>query len=420
MAPVFNIIIKLLPSLSNTPKLPSRFEPVHHQPSQHQVDYRQQQPIDLPYHSHSRLYAPKAAESTGSAISWGPDRLDFFGLEENNVTHKYWDGRQWNPFTNGLETLGNGLATPPVAVTWGVDRLDVFGLDNHNTIKHQYYDGIAWRPDVHELENLGGACDGKGSVAANTWGPDRLDLFCTSKEGELLHQYYDGSEWRPSAGSLETFQGSLAGTPSVISWGENRLDVFGVTTDGEVTHLYWDGHQWNGWEVFTFINHPFRKDSPLSVTSWGENRLDIFGVGEDFALYHKYWDGSQWAAWEYLGSKTGLESVAATSWAVDRLDIVVKVKDEFYYKFYDGKAWRPQVRGFSSKSPSVSFSSDPSVVSWGENRLDIFGVTDDRELVHQTWTGQSWYPGNTEWEELASGSATFDDGDAASSSDMEL
>ena len=420
MAPVFSIIIKLLPTLSSSTKLQSHVEPIHRQPSQHHVDHRQQQPIAIPYYSHSNLHATKHDQSTVSAISWGPNRLDVFSLEENNVTHKYWDGSQWNPSSVGLEILGNGLATPPVAVTWGIDRMDVFGLDDHNTIKHQYYDGNKWQLDVHELENLAGACDGKGSVVANTWGPDRLDLFCTSKEGELLHQYYDGSDWRPTVGSLETLQGSLAGPPSVVSWGENRLDVFGVTTSGEVTHLYWDGHQWNGWEMFTFVDHPFQKDAALSVTSWGENRLDIYGIGEDSTLYHKYWDGYQWAAWESLGSMKGLESVAATSWSAHRIDIVVKANGQFYYKFYNGEAWMPEAHDFYPKSPSVSFSSNLSVVSWGENRLDIFGVTDDGKLVHQAWTGDSWYPGSTEWEELASGSATFDDGDAASSSDMEL
>ncbi|KAI4111058.1 MAG: hypothetical protein LQ339_000786 [Xanthoria mediterranea] len=413
MAPILNIIIKLLPTLPTTSKLRSHIEPV--QPSQHQVVHQQQQL----YSSDSNLHATKDTKSTISAISWGPDRLDVFGLQENNVSHKYWDGHQWNPTNAGLETLGNGLATPPVAVTWGVDRLDIFGLDDHNTIKHQYWTGVEWRPAFHELENLGGACDGNSSIAANSWGPDRLDIFCTSKEGELLHQYYNGQEWRPSHFSLETLQGSLAGPPSVISWGENRLDIFAVTKDAEVAHLYWDGHQWNGWEVFTFAEHPFRKDIPLSVTSWGENRLDIYGVGQNNALYHKYWDGYQWAAWEYLGNMTGIESVAATSWSANRIDIVIKVKGKLYYKYYNGAEWKPMLKTFYPKSPYVTFRSDPSVVSWGENRFDIFGVSVNGDLVHQTWTGESWYPSETAWEYLT-GSAPLAEVDVASGSDMEL
>lgn len=43
------------------------------------------------------------------------------------------------------------------------------------------------------------------------------------------------------------------------------------------------------------------------------------------------------------------------------------------------------------------------MVSWVQNadqRLDIFGVTTDNQLGHQTWYGSGWYPGSNEWEKL--------------------
>jgi len=49
------------------------------------------------------------------------------------------------------------------------------------------------------------------------------------------------------------------------------------------------------------------------------------------------------------------------------------------------------------------FISAPSVVSWvkdADQRLDIFGVTSDNQLGHQTWYGSGWYPGSNEWEKL--------------------
>ena len=402
MAPIINILIRLLPSLSGTPA--SRTHTTH-EPSlvnnahQHSIIQKANNRHHVP-----DIHSKASPLSTLSSISWGASRMDVFGLTANNLTHKYWDGSQWGPSVSDLETLGNGLASPPKAITWGANRMDVFGLDDHNVIKHQYWDGTAWRPDAASLENLGGACDPKYPLSASTWGEGRLDVFCTGPEGDLLHQYYDGSQWQPSTGSLESLKGELISGPSVVSWGSGRLDIFAVVDEGYVAHLYWDGSQWVGWE--TFSGGPQFYDT-LTVTSWGENRLDVYGVAIDKSLYHKYWDGSQWSEWENLGGSLQ-GTVGATSWSADRIDIVGFGTDyTYFYKYYDGSSWQPSVKGWYPKGGS--FTSSPSVVSWGVNRLDIFGVGGaDEALNHQTWYGSGWYPSSTGWETLGGPLALVD------------
>ena len=284
----------------------------------------------------------------------------------------------------------------PVALTWGLDRMDIFGLDDHNVIKHQYFDGSAWQPKADEFENLGGECNAGYPLSAITWGEGRLDVFCTGPGRDMQHQYFDGSQWQPSAGFLESFGGVFTSGPSAVSWGKGRMDVFAIEYSGYLMHLYWDGQNWSDWEKFD--DGPQFHDAP-TVTSWGENRLDIFGVAVDGALYHKYWDGSQWSGWEDLGgSFTG--TVGVTSWSANRFDIVALGADgSYFYKYYNGESWQPDVLGWYPKGGS--FKSSPSIVSWAENRLDIFGVgaTDDA-LTHQTWYGDGWYPGSNTWETL--------------------
>lgn len=73
---------------------------------------------------------------------------------------------------------------------------------------------------------------------------------------------------------------------------------------------------------------------------------------------------------------------------------------QYRYKFYDGASWQPSVSGWYDR-PGVEFESIPSVISWGPNRLDIFGVTADDKLLHQAWTGYDWYPGDEKWETLS-------------------
>ena len=404
MAPLLNLLITLLPGLPNK-LIPSVNSPAGiDQLSLLKPDYHQQHLADAKYSGKSEAHANTAKPSAISTVSWGKDRLDIFALVENNLTHKYWAGDQWVPSGTELETLGNGLATEPVAITWGTDRLDIFGLDDHNVVKHQYWEGKNWQPSPGEFENLGGGCDAPypKPVAASSWGEGRLDVFCTGPNGDLLHQYYDGSQWQPSTGALESLGGSLASSPSVVSWGENRLDIFGVDNSGNLAHLYWDGHQWSAWETFSFPSQFGIRGNGLTVTSWGKNRLDIYVVAFDGRLYHIFYDGYQWSPFENFGGDKLLGAAAATSWSENRIDIVVRggAGKNYWYKYWDGQAWRPDAAGWYNKGEGYKFGSDPNVASWGENRLDIVGLDDAGKLLHQTWYGSGWYPDSAEWEVL--------------------
>ena len=41
-----------------------------------------------------------------------------------------------------------------------------------------------------------------------------------------------------------------------------------------------------------------------------------------------------------------------------------------------------------------------SAVSWGTNRLDIFGLGEDNAMYHKAWDGKSWLPSVNDWERL--------------------
>ncbi|KAL8937474.1 MAG: hypothetical protein Q9216_004402 [Gyalolechia sp. 2 TL-2023] len=422
MAPLLKILVQWLPSFPTIAKTPGCGQSSDIQPGFDRT-FQQQRPIDTVRNGHGSFHPTTTTSSRLSAVSWGKDHLNVFGLQGNNVTHKFWDGYQWNPSGQGLELLGNGLAKPPVAVTWGPDHLAIFGLDDHSTIKHQHFEAGNWQPDVSELGNLGGGCDGQSNVAASTWGQGRLDVFCRGPDGDLLHQFWDGTSWRPSLGSLESLGGSISSSPSVISWGENRLDIFAINADHALVHrtssnsqfslnqeltglfatVYWDGYQYSLWETFE-PSPEFQADS-LTVASWEPNHLDVFALDKSNGLWHLFWDGATWSGWGRLSDPSVPLSgrVGVTSWASNRLDIVALSKDtgHYLYKFYNGESWQPSWDTWYDKGSPSSFASNPAVVSWGENRLDIFGESDDGALLHQAWTGNDWHPSATEWEYLA-------------------
>lgn len=349
----------------------------------------------------SSEFSSTASPPSLSAISWASNRVDVYSLDEasGKLAHKWYDGFQWGPSATKLEDLGADFVTSPAAVTWGQNRMDIFSLNNDSALSHKYWDGNAWQPSNLGAENLGGSSwdPNEKALAVTSWGPGRLDVFGRSTDGQLAHKYWDGSAWQPSKGSkLETLGGRFESGFSAASWGPNRLDIVGVDTSGKLLHLYWDGTKWSNWED---LQAPEGLSTP-TITSWGAGRLDIFAVSlSKGELYHLAFDGSQWLAWDNLGGSGLVGPVAATSWSVNRLDIVaLGASKGYYYKFWDGHQWRPQPGDEGSENAVYpkggSFTTTPAVVSWGPNRLDIFGITDQSELGHQTWYGTGWYP---EW-----------------------
>lgn len=419
MAPLLKIFIQWLPTLPGTLRLPSHGEPtVQVQPSFSKAN-QQQQAIAVMQAGHDKApHAYEIEDKQISAISWGQNRLDLFGYNGENLTHKYWDGSHWSPSGLGMEQLGQGLATKPVTVSWGIDRLDVFGLNEHGTILHQYWDGTSWQPGHAEFEELGKGCDPSYEIAASSMVPGQLQIFCRDPEdSQLLHQYYDGQNWS----ELVPFGGDVHIGPRVVSWGDNHMAVFFLDHEGEVNQRYWDGSQWSS-EWVTFTNPKEYHFDTLTVSSWGENRLDVWAAERTSGLWHLYWDGSHWAEWECLSGSDDapIDHVGVTSWSANHFDIITLGRDDrqYRYKYYDG-SWQPSVSSWYDR-PGVRFESIPSLISWGPNRLDVFGMTADDELLHQAWTGYDWYPASEKWETLSSKDAAESSSAGQETTEVEL
>jgi hypothetical protein len=75
-----------------------------------------------------------------AVASWGPGRLDVFGLGLDRVMfHKAWDGTAWRPSVSGWEQLGTFMS-PPSVVAWG-HRLDIFGIGLDGAPYHKAWGG---------------------------------------------------------------------------------------------------------------------------------------------------------------------------------------------------------------------------------------------------------------------------------------
>jgi hypothetical protein len=110
-----------------------------------------------------------------------------------------------------------------------------------------------------------------------------------------------------------------------------------------------------------------------AVTSWSANRLDMIVRGNDGGLWHRYWDGTYWyggwSEWESLGGYNIVSDPSAVSWGPGRIDVFVKEGPRLKHLYYDlnaGIPWTWEDMGDWSGAKHV-----PAVTSWGPGRLDL-------------------------------------------------
>ena len=289
--------------------------------------------------------------SPPTAVSPGTGRMEIFlvtASDGGELMHKSYDGTAWQPSTTDFDNLGGNLDRNSVlsATVNGANPIDVFGKSKSNgSIYHKYWDGSSWQPQGSSMENMDdGSTEFGSGPAAVSWGPNRTDIFALDTEHKLKHQFWDGTTWLKTWESLG--KAVFASTPTVISWGVNRLDVFGIDSQsGELLHVYWDGSQWPEVENLGKPSADVKLAGTVAATSWSRNRIDIVVLGTDDAYYYKYWDGSQWnpSVNDFI-SKGGnfSSSPSVVSWGENRLDIFgVGTNSTLQHMTWYGSGWYP-------------------------------------------------------------------------------
>jgi len=221
--------------------------------------------------------------------TWDSTRLDIFvvGSADSALYHKAWNGQAWVPSNTGWESLGGQFAnqdgpqvvlrSSPCVASWGPNRLDVFGVGVDTAIYHKAWDGQQWQPSVTGWENLSGQCSSYPCVVS--WGPNRLDVFVVgAQDNALYHKAWDGNQWSPSQTGWDRLGGACVPNwlPCAVSWAPNRLDIFVVgVQDGALYHKAWDGQQWSPSQTDWDRLGGACKSAPCAVQR-GVGLLDIF------------------------------------------------------------------------------------------------------------------------------------------------
>ena len=218
-----------------------------------------------------------------------------------------------------------------------------------------------------------------------------MDVFSRGFEGELVHKYWGGTAWFPNENSFESLGGLVDVTHSQLaatSWGDGRLDVFAIgANDSGLLHKYWDGSQWNpsnGME-----NLGANLSAGVTAVSWNVSRLDVFANDQNKNLLHIYYDGTGWSNWEDMQSPIFVSEPTVTSWGANRLDVfgVSLYKGALWHTAWDGSQWLPweNLGGSGLVGPVAA-------ECWSVNRIDIVAMGNDGGYYYKYWDGSQWNP----------------------------
>ncbi|HTD21109.1 MAG TPA: hypothetical protein VK738_00485 [Terriglobales bacterium] len=283
-------------------------------------------------------------------------------------------------------------------------NLEIFGLGTDNHIYHKRLDGQAWdASEGGDWEDLGMANGHTFSSppAVVAWDANRLDVFALNDGNNMMHKIWDG-QWR----EWEDLGGVFVSPPAAGSWGKDRLDVVALGADNGMRWNSWDGANWQGWTDQG--GGPF--NSPLAVVAgpWGPGRLDVVVRNQNNQMYHaaeakQFLGNITWLDWQPLGgSQWGgvfASPPAMVAWAANRLDMfALGINNQMLWKYWDGNNWQPSANGDWQDIGGHNLGSPPVVTSWGSNRLDLFALGSDNHMYHKIYDG-----GWKEWEPLFGG-----------------
>jgi len=156
----------------------------------------------------------------------------------------------------------------------------------------------------------------------------------------------------------------IASWPAVVSWGPNRIDVFCSGNGQCALYEVVDGTAWSN---YTQLG-PQPIGSWPAVVSWGPNRIDVFVKGTDNALYTKSWNGSAWSDYTQLRAATYRVSANRRILGTKPHRCVCSGTDKaLWTKSWNGTAWSDYIQ--LGPQPIAG---PPSAICWGPNHIAVF------------------------------------------------
>lgn len=211
----------------------------------------------------------------------------------------------------------------------------------------------------------------------------RIDLLWVTANGSLQRQDAWTSDAPISLGRPEDAPFANQ-TPAAIVPRFGALHTYGVTAEGRGYELVVTSQpESNRWSLLPAAPGAL---SGLAVSSWDRERLDLFSRAESGAIIHNFFDSAQWWSWEDLRGDMDSDPTVV-SWGPSRIDVFATGSGHVLHKWYGGGAWWPSRADWEDMGGT--FTSAPAVVSLAPGSLDLFARGSNGRLMHR-WFDYVW------------------------------
>ncbi|KAK1752944.1 hypothetical protein QBC47DRAFT_387414 [Echria macrotheca] len=264
-------------------------------------------------------------ELTICGVSWGPGRVDIFGVgaQGNTVDHKrYHDGKwfDWETLTpSTLDSDPPRVVGELSVITWGVNILVVFWRGADNALHY-----MAWNEDEHKYFQLRWTKPTDytfiGSPRAICWPylvSHKVDVFAREANGHVMHAGWDVQDAGPLGAATDHFLpwqdlGPAAEDPEVVQWVTNEngtleyhINLFSRDASNNLIRKTWSSldNLWmppGYWEQMGL-----QASTPPGAVAWHadtKSNVTVVALGMDNQLHVGKQDGSQ--GWDPSGWKT--------------------------------------------------------------------------------------------------------------------
>ena len=256
--------------------------------------------------------------------------------------------QSWFPI--GASSLSVVPGQPVTAVWKNLTHLDLFVTGKDGRIMSTYFDSGAWQPGWFPLNPATGTAAPGQPVTAVWRNAEHLDLFITSKTGQVMSTYFDTNAWQPSWFPLNPSTGTAApGQPVTAVWrNANHLDLFITSNTGQVMTTYFDTNAWQpSWFALNPSTGAAAPGQPITAVWRNANHLDLFITSNTGQVLSTYFDTNTWQpSWFALNPSTGAaapgQPVTAVWSNASHLDLFITGRDgRIMGTFFENNQWSP-------------------------------------------------------------------------------
>lgn len=304
-----------------------------------------------------------------------------------------------------MRSIGGQISGTPALAVDGRD-VRVFARGSSNSGRSRHFFGeesdYCWQYSKDSWSYFGEKQITNSPVALVTQ-DHRINVFARGADGSLLYNWINEQSAPSHQSQWQSLGGKIIGTPTV-SWAADQIHVFVRWEDDSIWRIYGNDEQWSDWAPFWNSADSKTIDSPVALTS-KDNLPSVFARGIQGDLIY----ADAWNSWKSLGGQIkGIPSVV--SWGEDRIDVFACGTDNAVWHLAgDRTNWTPwKSLGGVISSKTYSFRSfltgefpySISSVSKEPNHLDIFVRSPNHGVYKKSWNGNAWSPSLTDWNRV--------------------